>query len=95
MENYHAGVSSTLGKRSKLDDLKGERDETRLARHPESIVPIFEGLSASKVIWSAVLLELWDGDPCNSKDTGVINVLETMEDPENGHVGIRASSPKR
>lgn len=58
-------------------------------------MPIFEGLGASEVIWSADLLELGHGDPCNSKDTRAINVLETMEDPENGHVGIRASPPKR
>jgi len=35
--------------------------------------------------------EVVDGEPYNSKDTRVIDVLETMERPENGHVGIRAS----
>ena len=30
-----------------------------------------------------------------SKDARVIDVLETMEAPENGHIEIRASPPKK
>lgn len=36
-----------------------------------------------------------DGNPCNSKDTRVIDLLETMEPPENWYIGIRASRPKK
>lgn len=43
---------------------------------------------------SAVSVEIGDEDLCRSKNTGVIDVLETSEAPENGHVIIRASSPK-
>ena len=52
---------------------------------------MFEGRCASKVLWSAVSVEVGDGDPRGSKDARVMDVLETMEAPENGHVGIRAS----
>lgn len=31
---------------------------------------------------SAISGEIGDGDPCDSKDTGVIDVLETTEVPE-------------
>ena len=48
-----------------------------------------------KVLWSASSEEVGDGDPCGSKDTRVIDVLKTMEVPENGHVGIRASPPRK
>jgi len=40
-------------------------------------------------------MEVGDGHPCNGKDASVIYVLETMEKPQNGHVGIRASPPKK
>lgn len=36
-----------------------------------------------------------DGDACGNKDPRVIDVLENMEEAENCHVGIRASSPKK
>lgn len=36
-------------------------------------------------------MEVGDGDPCGSKDTRVIGVLETIEAPENGRVGLKAS----
>lgn len=39
-------------------------------------------------------LEVGDGDLHGNKDTRVSDVLETMEVPENGRVGIRASFPK-
>lgn len=39
-------------------------------------------------------LEVGSGDPYGNKDRRVSDVLETMEAPENGHVGIRASLPK-
>ena len=56
---------------------------------------MFEEWWASKVLWSAISVEGGDGDPCSSKDTRVIDVLETTEAPESGHVEIRASSPKK
>jgi len=36
-----------------------------------------------------------DGEPCDSKDARAINVLDSVEVPENGHVGIGASPPKK
>lgn len=42
----------------------------------------------------AVSVEIGDEDPCSSKNTGVIAVLQTSEAPVNGHARIRASSPK-
>lgn len=39
-------------------------------------------------------LEIGDGDPHGNKDTSISDILETMEAPENGRVGIRASFPK-
>ena len=39
-------------------------------------------------------MEVGDGDPCSSKDSRVIGVLETMEVPENDHIGIGASPLK-
>lgn len=35
-------------------------------------------------------MKVGDEDPCGSKDTRAINVIETTEVPENGHIGIRA-----
>lgn len=43
---------------------------------------------------SCLPLEVGDGDPYGNKDTRVSDVLETMEEPESGHVGIRAFLPK-
>ena len=76
--------------------MKGERDKTRLARDkPEGGMPMFEGQRASEVLWSSVSVGVGDGDPCSNKDARVVNVLETTEVPENGHVGIRASPPQK
>jgi len=76
--------------------LKGERDKTRLARDkPGGSTPIFEGWCAREVLRSAVSVEEGDGEPCNSKDTRFIDVLETTEVPENAHIGIRTSPPKK
>ena len=57
--------------------------------------PEFEGRCASEVLRSAISVEVGDGDPCGSKDARVIDVLETMEAPDNGHIGIRACPPKK
>jgi len=54
---------------------------------------MFEGPCASEVLRSAITVEVRDGDPHSSKDTRVIDVLETTEVPENSHIGIRASPP--
>ncbi|KAK4818516.1 hypothetical protein QYF61_014329 [Mycteria americana] len=56
---------------------------------------MFEGRCASDVLWSATSVEVGGGEPCGSKDARVIDVLETMEVPENGHIGIRASPPEK
>ncbi|KAK4830434.1 hypothetical protein QYF61_011142 [Mycteria americana] len=58
-------------------------------------MPMFEGQCASKVCQSAISVEAGDGDPCGSKDKRVMDMLETMEVPENGHIGSRASPPKK
>lgn len=55
---------------------------------------MFEGQRARQVLQSAVSMEARDGDPRGSTATRVIDVLETMKAPENGHVGI-GTSPKR
>ena len=76
--------------------MNGERDKTRLARgKPRGGTPMFERQSASKVLQSAASVEVWDGDPCGSKDARVIDVLETTEAPDNSHAGIKASPPKK
>ena len=76
--------------------MKGERDKSRLARHkPGGGTSIFEGWCTRKLLQSAVSVEAGDGDPCGSKDARAMDVLETTEVPENGHVGTRASSPKK
>lgn len=49
----------------------------------------------SKVFWSTVSVEVVGGDLCGSKDKRIIDVLETLDGPENGHVGIRAFPPKK
>ena len=56
---------------------------------------MFEGWCASEVLRFAISVEVGDGDPCGSKDARVIDVLETTEAPENSHIGIRASPPKK
>ncbi|KAK4810854.1 hypothetical protein QYF61_008826 [Mycteria americana] len=43
----------------------------------------------------AISVEVGDGDLCGSKDTRVVDVLETTEVPENSYIGIRASPPKK
>ncbi|GAB0189218.1 hypothetical protein GRJ2_001387100 [Grus japonensis] len=52
---------------------------------------MFEGQCASKVLQSAISVEAGDGEPCDSKDTRVIDGLETTE----GQVEIRASPIRR
>lgn len=43
---------------------KGERDKTRLSRNkPGSDTPVFERWRASEVLWSALSVEVGDGDP--------------------------------
>ncbi|KAK4832453.1 hypothetical protein QYF61_023177 [Mycteria americana] len=56
---------------------------------------VFEGQCDSEVLRSAISVEAGDEDPCSSKDARVMDVLETTEAPENGHVGIRTSPPKK
>ena len=40
-------------------------------------------------------MEVGDRDPHGSKDTRVVDVLENIEAPEKGHIGIRASPLKK
>lgn len=54
-------------------------------------MPVFEGQCTREVLWSSISVEVRGGDPCSSKDTSVIDVLETMEMPENGCVRIKTS----
>jgi len=54
-----------------------------------------EGWYAPKVPRSAISVEVGDGEPCSSKGARVIEVLETAEVPENGHIGTEASPPER
>lgn len=51
---------------------------------------MFEGSCTSKVS-----VEVEYGDPCSSKDIRAVDVLETIEEPENGHVGLRVSPSKK
>ncbi|KAK4824177.1 hypothetical protein QYF61_011474 [Mycteria americana] len=56
---------------------------------------MFEGRCINEVLQSAMSVEVGDGDPCGRKDARVMDVLETTEAPENGHIGIRALPPKQ
>lgn len=49
-----------------------------------------EGCCGSEVLWSASSVAVEGGNPCGSKDTRIIEFLETMEAPENGYIEIRA-----
>lgn len=72
-----------------------ETVKTRLARdEPGGSTPILQGWRASKVLWYAMSGKGEDGDLGSSKDLSVTDVLETTEEPENGHVRIWISPPK-
>ncbi|GAB0205338.1 maestro heat-like repeat-containing protein family member 7 [Grus japonensis] len=43
----------------------------------------------------AISVEVGNRDPRSSKDAKIDDVLETTEVPENSHIGIRASPPKK
>lgn len=43
------------------------------------------GQWANKVDWSAIQVELGDGEPCSSKGTRDMDRLETTEVARNGH----------
>lgn len=76
--------------------MEREGNETKLTRDkPGGSIPIFEGWCAGEVLWSPASVEVGAGDPCGSKDTKVIGVLESTEPPDNGYAGIRASSPHK
>jgi len=76
--------------------LKGARDNNRLSRDkPGGGTPTCERWCAHKVIWSASSVEAGDREPCGNKDTRVIEVLETTEAPENGHIEIEAFAPRK
>jgi len=77
--------------------LKRERDNNRLTRDkPGGCTPTREGQCVHEVLqWSTISLKAGDGEPCGSKGASVIEVLETTEEPENGHIGIEASAPTK
>lgn len=68
-----------------------EEDKTSLDKL-EGTTGMFEGCCVRQVLQPAITVWAGDGDPCGSNDRRVIDVLETTEVPESGHVGIRASS---
>lgn len=75
-------------------DLKVKRAKTRLTRDkPGASTLRFEGC-ADIALWSAISVKAGNGDLCGSKDTRVIDVLETTQVHENGDVGIKASPPQ-
>jgi len=43
----------------------------------------------------AISVEVRHGDSCSSKDARLVEVLENMEAPENSHIAIRSSPPKK
>lgn len=47
-----------------------------------------------EILWFDTSVEVGEGDPCSSKDARVTDVSETVEAPEYGHLGIRASPQK-
>lgn len=49
----------------------------------------------SKVLPSAIAVEVGEGETFNNKDTRNIDGLEIMEGPENSHIEIRASTPRK
>lgn len=53
-------------------------------------MPEFGGWCASKILQSAVYLEIGNGHTCSSRETKVTDMLEMTEAPESGHTGIRA-----
>lgn len=77
-------------------DLKAKRDKTRLDRDkPRGGITMFTGWCASKVHLSVTLVEIVDGELCNSKGTRDLDRLEITKVPGNGHSGIRASPPEK
>lgn len=49
----------------------------------------------SEAVWSAISAVPGDGGPCGNKVPRVIDGLGIMEEAENCHVGIKASSPQK
>lgn len=56
---------------------------------------MFKGWCISEVLWSPISVEMENGDPYGSRDTGIVDVLETVEAPEKGPIGVRASPPEK
>lgn len=94
-KNLCTGVSSSCWNIFKLD-LQREGDKSRLTSHkPWGNTPVLEGPCACKDLWSAILVEVGNGELCSSKDTRVIGVLEIVEEPENFLVVIKDASPQK
>lgn len=52
-------------------------------------------LCTSEVLWSAISVDVGDGESSNSRDGRVIDVLETVEKVKNDHIGINNLPHKR
>lgn len=53
-----------------------------------------EGQCPTKVLWSAIAVELVDGGPCSSKDKRIINVLEIPEAEDNKNIFVKNQRQK-
>lgn len=74
--------------------MKGVKSGSR--EWPEGGMPMSEDSVVAKSCSLAVSVERErDGDPCNSQDARVIDLLETMEPPEDSDIGIGASKSKK
>ncbi|KAJ7395572.1 hephaestin-like protein 1 [Pitangus sulphuratus] len=72
------------------------KDKTRVPGDKnEDSTPVFEGWCTREVFPCAVLVESGDGDQCSSKNTRLIEGMETVKVPENSHAGTEASSPQK
>lgn len=48
-----------------------------------------------EVLQSATSIDVGNGDPYSIKDVRIIDVLETKDAPESGHIEIRVSCPQK
>lgn len=73
--------------------MKGNGDKAR--DKPGGGTPLFEGQYSTKVLWSAIAVELGDGCPCSSKDKRIINMLEIPEAEDNKKIFVKISNKRR
>lgn len=71
------------------------KDKIRLARDKSGGgMPMLERWCASEVLWSDVSMEVEGGCQSSSKSRRVVDALEAIEVPDNGHIEIGASPQK-